>query len=214
MTLIEKFNRLNAEQKKKVVLVALLSVMGLYAVFAFVVTPLVQAHRRRANELAAIQDKLERADRALNREDHMRTELLTVTEELKLAAAQHIPPVNNPLSWVAKRVYRSARRVGVDIESVADLGTAHVPWERHEAIQRAFVPYRVRIVTQCGFNELLRLVEALETDNPFLSVSEMSIVAQENDLERHRVRFTVEWPYWGDPAEAEELTRVKEGPYG
>jgi hypothetical protein len=211
---LDDFKQMDAEQKKKFLLLAIVGIAAIYAAFTFGVSPMINGHRRDASELESLTDKLDRAQRNIGREAQIRQELEATSAFLTQTRADHIPPLDNPLSWVARKVYRSAREVGVDIESVADLGVATVPWTRGDETTRAFVPYKVRIVTQCGYKELVDLVRALEEGNPYLSVAEIQVSAQDASYDEHRVRISVEWPFWADPAEAEDFVADEEVDHG
>lgn len=204
------FKTMDEEQKKKFILVAILGVGALYALANFLVTPFLEEGKRTAVELSTLEDKVDRAQLALNREAEIRSNSQKTGEEIKNISTEFVPPVQNALSWVAGRVYSSARKVGLEIESVNDLGVPSVPWTRGEETEKAFVPYTVRIVTQCGYNELASLVCALEKDNPYLCVSAIEISAQSLTPEKHRVQLSVEWPFWIDPVEGASFTGEQE----
>jgi hypothetical protein len=204
------FKNLNPEQKKKLVLAGLLGAMVLYAGFSFGLTPFMQSRQRAEAELASLRDKLDRAQRTISRESRIRELLQDADAEIREAVRLHIPPTENSLSWVASKVYGSARTVGVDIESVSDLGITSAPWSQGGELQRAFVPYTVRIVTQCGYRELVALIETLESKNPYLCVSEIQVTGQDREPQRHKIRFAVQWPSWGDADEAAEVMNGKD----
>lgn len=192
---LEDFNKLDSEQKKKLFLFALLGVLGVYVLVSFLLTPIIHGHRAAVQELSTLQADLDKAQRLMTRESIMRDQYDKVGKELEVIADQYVPPADNPLSWVAEQVYGSARGVGIEIESVADLGTPSLPWARQAEDLRAYIPYRVRVVTQCSYSQLVELVRALETQNPYLNIAEVNIVGQAEDVERHMVRLSVDWPF-------------------
>jgi hypothetical protein len=200
-----KYAELSKEQKQKLLLAALVGVGALYALVSFVIHPFVMSGKRAAGELEALSARVHKAHLALRREAQIRENLALSHAALADAAKSHIPASDNPLSWVAQRVYRGAREVGVEIESVVDLGVTPAAWAQSDATGRAFRPYTVRIVTQCSYRGLVNLIRTLEKSNPYLCVSEIQIAAQDGDVERHRISLSVEWPVWVDPEAPHEL---------
>jgi hypothetical protein len=60
---------------------------------------------------------------------------------------------------------------------------------------RHFSPYTVQVKLRCAYPDLLALVAAIERDNPYASVSSLSVVADESSPEQQSVlRLSIEWP--------------------
>jgi len=211
---IPDFKRMTVEQKKIAVLAGLVSVLVLYALFSFLVRPLLDRAARSSEDLETLRHQIDKAQRMFNVEGTLRNQIEQAQEGLTRASAEYIVPAENPLSWVAEKVYGSAREVGVEIEKVAEIGLPAVPWQRSEELARAFVPYTVRIETRCGYDELLALLRSLETRNPYLCVSEVSVMGQVADVERHRISLSVQWPAWTDPAMATDVLTPVEPSHG
>jgi hypothetical protein len=208
-------SNLNPDQKKMLILAGLVGTVALYSLGTFGVRPFLSRAGQASTDLRELQRQMDKAQQTLNREPQIREDSDRTTKHLREAATEHIPPVVNAMSWLAERIYRSARLVGVDIESVNDLGAATVPWQANDAAnQRAFAPYTVRIAAQCGYRDLVRLLAALEHSNPYLCVSEIVIAAQPGEPERHRVTLSVEWPHWIDPEKAQPYASGQEAGHG
>jgi len=203
------FKTLDNEQKKKLMLAAILGVMVVYGLVTLVITPYIQSSRAATTELSTLQVKLDKAQGMLSRESRIRELTTESIAEIQKDARQYVPPLDNPLSWVAGQVYGSARSVGVDIESVSDLGVVAAPWSHGKEFDRAFVPYAVRIVTECGYSQLVGLITSLEKNNPFLCITEIQVTARNNHPDEHKIRMTVQWPYWSDPQKAMEVMNAK-----
>ena len=187
---------LNAEQKKKLGLAGILGVLVVYGVMTLLVSPYINASSKDALDLAALTHDLDRAQQKLTNEAQIREHLEEADKHIKDVSRQSIPPLDNPLSWVAGKVYNGARQVGVEIESVSDLGITAAPWSARKETKRAFVPYTVRIVTDCGYAQLLALIGVLESENAYLCVSDISVTAQDGAPDKHKTSFSVQWPYW------------------
>lgn len=187
---------MNKDQKKKIILVGLMSIFTLYAVHVFVLSPFFRNWNQAKSELDHLKIQLHLASIAMNGEAKVRTDIEQISKELLEASAAHIPPIQNPLSWVTEQIYRNAREVGVDINSVSEATSGNVPWVHGDESSRAFVPYTVRIVTECGYMDLLRLIKSIEASNPFTSIVAISITARDRSPEAHRIDVTLEWPIW------------------
>ena len=64
--------------------------------------------------------------------------------------------------------------------------------------KRIFKPYAVRVTTQCSYEQLARLVETLESTNPYLTINGLAIANQPDAPARHQVTLSIEWPNWKD----------------
>ena len=185
---------LNKEKKQLVFLIALLVVGGIIALYMFVLAPFFGRKTMMASELEDLKMQVQKADNIIGRDTLIRTELAKTGAELGKAMEQCVAPRDNPLSWVTEKIYRSAREVGMDIESVAEVSAAAASRDKQKQNDRVFAPYSVRIVTQSSYAQLVQLVEALEKSNPYLCVSGISIISQDRDPQKHSISMVVDWP--------------------
>ena len=183
------------EQKQNIILLALLSAAALFIAWQFGLSPFLKGKSAVATELNDLTFKLSEGESIAQHEENIRTELAASQKEMDYANEQYIAPLENPLSWVTEKIYTSARKVGIDIESVAEVGSPLNARDRKDnKQQKIFMPYSVRVVTQCGFNDIIALVDSFEKSNPYLCVSGISVSAQERTVEKHQVSLVVEWP--------------------
>jgi hypothetical protein len=190
---------MNKQQKQTAVLIALISLAALFALYQFVLAPFIDKGRQSSAELESLQNQLDEADRIVKGEAKLSGEYTNIVAELHVAEEQYIAPVENPLSWVNEKVYRTARSVGVEVESVAGITSQQVPWDKggqkkDAKAGRVFKPYTVAIIAECGYADLLRLIDALEKSNPYLCISGFTISAQAKNVEKHQISLIVEWP--------------------
>lgn len=197
------WDALSKEQKQKYILAALGSLIVIFALWQFVLAPwLIRGGEARA-ELATLQGQLEQADLAIHTEPLTDSKLAEAEAELGKAAADQLPGTENPLSWVTREIYKHARSVGVDIESVSELSTtAGGPWEAKDMIGYAFRPYGVRVDTQCNFEQLCQFVKTVEDGNPYVGILGITISARDGSPEAHQISLMLEWPFWKDAAKS------------
>lgn len=193
------WQKMTKQQKQTVALAVLVSLGLLFAIYQFVLTPFMDKGRQAAAELESLQIQLDEADRSLNGQPKLSLEYSNIVEQIKTTEDMHIAPVENPLSWVSEKVYRTARGVGVEIESVSEMASPNVPWDKGALkpgtkATRVFKPYTVQIATECTYAELLKLVAAIEDSNPYLCIMGLSISSQTKDFSKHSITITVEWP--------------------
>ena len=191
------WSSLTKEQKQAMALVAMWVIGGLVALYYFVLAPYFANRTTSANELDVLKAKIQQAEVTMRGESRLQAEYALCTEEFKHASETYVVPMDNPLSWVTEKVYSKARQVGVDVQSVAEVGSSSPYWEAALKSERSVRPYSVRIVTECSYQQLINLVEVLEKNNPALCITDISISPQDSTPEKHMLNMTVEWPMWG-----------------
>jgi hypothetical protein len=122
---------------------------------------------------------------------------------------QYLPARENPLTWATENVYRHARRVGVEVVSVAEVYTGQLPWKTGKKSKRFFIPYKVRLTARCGYYDLLRLIKDIETGNPFVSIASI-VVSAKDTPEQHTVNLTLEWPMWASSVGPDAIRTAKD----
>jgi hypothetical protein len=65
--------------------------------------------------------------------------------------------------------------------------------------------YGARVNATSAYEDLRKLVAAMEKENPFMVISNISIAAQPGTPLAHKVTFEVFWPAWIDPNQREVL---------
>lgn len=188
---------LSKEKKQALFLVAMWVVGGIVALYYFVLAPYFANRTTSENELDVLAAKIEQASVTMRGESRLNAEYALCTEEFNHAIDNYIVPMDNPLSWVTEKVYANARQVGVDVQAVAEVGYSSPYWDAAVKSERSVKPYSVRIVTECSYQQLIDLIEVLETSNPALCITDISISPQESKPTKHILNMTVEWPMWG-----------------
>ena len=202
---------LNKEQKQLALLLGLVCAIVLFALFQFGVSPLLARARAAAETLQKVGDQQAKAERLLRVEARLTAERAGVVAEMGRAVREYIVPPENPLAWISELVYRHARAVGVELESVSG-GSGEPLWsgppQKDKKSARAFMPYRAQIAARGGYLELVRLFRAFERNNPYLCITDVSIESQEgtDDPGRLRILFAIEWPGWAQPQTLKALT--------
>jgi len=134
-------------------------------------------------------------DNSVNRE--------TVTEILEISDKYVLRPVLGNYLLKAKEILKKyENKVDIKFEEIRDAGISAVP---HGA--RVYNIYTTRIMIECSYHDLIRVIREIEVDNPYSCVTSISIATSANDLEKHRIKFDVQWPVWADQEKSVELAK-------
>lgn len=188
---------LSKEKKQALFLVGMWVIGGIVALYYFVLAPYLANRTTSENELDVLLAKIQQAESAMRGESRLRAEYALNTEEFKNSIENYIVPMDNPLSWVTEKVYANARQVGVDVQSVAEVGAGSPYWDAAVKSERSVKPYSVRVVTECSYQNLIDFVEVMEKSNPALCITDINISPQDSMPSKHILNMTVEWPMWG-----------------
>ena len=204
---------LTKEQKQLRVLAVTAGLIVVAALVQFVVRPALDRAERTKADLDQVRASLDKANAAFKRELAMTQESMERKQSLERAVREYVPAYGNTLSWATERLYTLARQVGVSIESMAGGGAL---WggapDASQPGGRAFIPFSALVALQCSYADLLRFLQALEQDNPYVCVTSLVIEGREQMPEKHRVTLTLEWPSWArSPAPAGSSAQPKAG---
>lgn len=183
------------EQRQMLVLSVIIGFAALFALVRFALMPLMASFGTTQTQIEEISGDLENANRALELEPETRSRLEQSSQTLWKYNDRYLPARENPLTWATENAYRHARRVGVEVVSVAEVYAGQLPWKTGKKSKRYFIPYKVRLTARCGYYDLLRLIKDIEVGNPFVSIASIVVSAKDNP-EQHTVNLTLEWPMW------------------
>lgn len=192
------FADLKKEHKQALALVAMWIIGGVFALYHFVLMPFLKEKGQSKGELETLTTQIKKAEVAMEGESKVRTEFALSLKELERVMDLYIVPIDNPLSWVTEKAYGYARNVDVDITSVSEIGGVSPGWDRLVKSERTFKPYAVRIaLAATGYADLLKLIGEMESDNPYLCVTGIAILGNDQYVTKHQITLLVEWPMWG-----------------
>ncbi len=197
------------------VLLAAVAVVGLFYLGIFPLMDRVGALQQKRDQLSL---KLREGDAAVRGGDALRRQLDERRRQLDRRLIGGTPPASNPLLWATEVIYRHARATGVAVESVTEIKGDIPFWAKppevkprneEEEVRRAtaagappaprppprrFAPYAILVNLVGSYDRLKAFAYSLESENPVVSMTTISIVAREATPEQHQVRLVVEWP--------------------
>jgi hypothetical protein len=199
------------EKIKILILIAIGAVAVLYTLIAVVVKPLMTRKAGNNEAIETLQNELTDAQRDLNRmwqgRDYNTKVLQSLVELSNRKDYLLHPRLGNYELGAREYVETAARDVGVELEAVREIGLMQLPQDPAIKDPRALQTYNLRVSMQAGLPDLIALLTAIETRNPYLSVSGISIDARPTDPARHQIAFELQWPVWTDPLTAQDLER-------
>ncbi|MBN1674455.1 MAG: hypothetical protein JXR37_25630 [Kiritimatiellae bacterium] len=206
-----------AEKRKRAVWSAA-AVAGVALVLAGVhqvIGPLVARNNARLEDLTALRMKLAFLEHEIKVEQRAAVRNPNAPVHLADISRRYVPqPMFDNYEITIKRLLdRYARAAGVTIEEFVRGELKPLAPGMEQARQRhprfgadssapswqpSFRFYAATMELRCGYAALMRFVQILEQDNPYLSLSDLNMVP--DWPRKHRVTLTVSWPVWIDGA--------------
>lgn len=190
---------LKKEQMQLLALIGIWVVGGLVALYIWVLGPALRNRNQSASELDSLNENILKAKLAVQGESRLRGDYDRAIEEIQRALEQYVVPPDSALSWVTEKVYAAARGAGLDVRGVTPVRMPEPAWDGLVKAGRFLRPYAVQITLECSYAKLMELVNAFETGNPFLCITGINVLGQDQNVTRHQVTLQVEWPMWGRP---------------
>lgn len=198
------------ERTKVLILIAIGSILVVYGVFVGVVTPLVKGKKDRLERIESLQEKLRKAEKATARmgEDQRAcSNALSRLDELANRKGVVLRDrLGNFLLSATEIIDRHAQKTGVKILGYKENGMSQLPQAASRSTPAVFNGYTVTVQVEGNTHDLVHLLKEIETDNPYLSVSSISITGQRDKPNRHQISFEVQWPIWVDSKMPEHLS--------
>ena len=187
--------------KNQRLLMLVLAGISVVALFVFVsLMPLRSKKIRLYNTFKELESKNQNAERLIVQEKDIRDKAQTIEDQISLINNQYLPPEDNTLLWVTEQIYNYARNAGVEVELITEIKIPTPPWKAKKRTanqskeQRLFSPYAIEVITECNYEQVLKMVKAMEAENPYVSLSTLSINAQVRNPDYHKVRMVLQWP--------------------
>lgn len=198
---------LSKETQKKI-LFGLLAAILVIGVLYLIGLPLLRNRKAQKEELEDLTSKIKKANRMIDQQSELYSVLEAKTETLGMTYGQMLPPQDNRFVWATERMTDYARRCGIEIDSINEVRIKPPTWdeppERNKEDRknkRYFIPYQVKIDTECGYDALKKFIALIESENKYASISSLMISARQEDPERHNAAVTIEWPATKETAE-------------
>ena len=196
---------LNKEQKQLVVLSTLALVTLLYVGKTFVIGPMSKKWKQANIDIKELSQKVRVAE-TFNQEDGKVLQDIKKTYlEIAKTDKEFLADEANKFAWAAALTYKVGREVGLELE-VADAKVAGRTAGTASTVAD-FVPYSVNVNTECSYDQLVILLKKIEKISPYTSISNLSIVANPSDFNKHSISFKVQWPLFQNPNKRDKILK-------
>ncbi len=193
------WQQMNKDQKQKAVLIGLVAVLALAALYQFVLLPALHGHAGLVQKRDDLRGEVEKAQMLIHSEVMLDKQSKELRKSLEQTFSADLPPPDNALSWASQLVTVEARKLGLEVSSIADVDAAAAGWDQPDLAKRSFKPYSVRVELSCGFDKARNLVRSLQQGNPLLAITGISIQTDSRNIEKPVITMIIEWPSWRDP---------------
>ena len=206
----------NRKERIQILLLITLGVAGvIFAIAQLGVAPQIKARKEALATISSVQKKLkeatadiDRANKLGDKNKEIRAALRKIDEKYIIKAAY-----DQYRLAVTPIVERAAKIAGVQLRehsAISGQGQFGVVKGGKDKFARVLKGFKVQLSGTAGYEDLTDMLQILETENPYVSISDISI-ARTGDNRRHTVTFTMLWPIWQSEATAESFAEEKEG---
>lgn len=192
------------ERNQIFILIGIVAV-GLCVGIFFAFKSLGDAKKSMLVRIEELESTLKKADAKIQRMQVDKVDNdVAVKEILEISDKYVLTSVLGNYQLVARDILEEiAQDLELPIEPVRELGQADVPYSKGAGV---FKGYTARVSLNCGLHDLVKYLHKLETENPYLCVTGISIVERhKDDPNLHQVSFEVQWPIWSDPELGDKL---------
>ena len=190
----------NKKERMQILGVAVIGAVGiLYLAVDKGISPLLKNAKIDRDRIAALNVTLteirkdaKSASRFLEENEQIKTELRKIDEHCILK-----PEYNNYLLKAKAQIEQAAAAHGVKLTSDAlEAGKSEIPVKRPK--KSVLQTYAVQVVASATYEDLTDMIAAIETNNPYISISSLQVTANDMNHRKHLVSFKVVWPIWED----------------
>ena len=160
-------------------------------------------------ELADLTEKIERADKALIRQDQTSEDFDRTAAILK-AHLENAPPKKNYYSWATEIVYSKGRDSGMQIQSVDEVVATGRAKKAEDGAGLNFEAYSLRVAARGDYEQIKEFILKVEEDHPLVRFTGLEISAG-TDPGGHSIQLFLQWPSnLGDIEKRWEEVRAKQ----
>jgi hypothetical protein len=193
-------------ERNKILILILIGVAAVgYGGHMFLIAPFLQDRKDTEAHITELEDKLWRARKDIDITHHnleRNREAVNHILEVSETKRQILRPnLGNYLLVAADIVGRHADALNLEIESINETAAPSTTAPVDEADPNAprLKAYAVNVSLTCGLHDTLKLLRAIETENPYLCITRLGVIGRPQSPTEHAVSFDIQWPIWADP---------------
>lgn len=196
------------ENKKERIQVFGLIGLGVALLLFTLVQLLIVPFNARRQKWKIIQEeldrKMEKAKKELLYAPTVKVEYDVVSVEIDRIMASNVlrPILGSYLVGVTEMLENAAREVGLKLNEIQEVGIGELPRSKTDKTVDVFKSYAIQLSGEGSYEEVRAFLDKIETDNPFLCVTEIRIIGRPDKPEQHQLNVRVEWPIEAAPSES------------
>lgn len=186
------------------VLIGIGVALALFALIQVAVVPFNAARQKLQVVQAELDKRMEKARKELLHARMVKEEFDIVTADIDRIMATNVlrPILGSYLVGVTETIEQAARKAGIEVDEIQEVGIREIPRGAMDKTHEVFKSYAVQMSGEGAYEEVCAFLDKIETDNPFLCVTEIRITGRPDKPERHRLNVRVEWPIEAAPSES------------
>ena len=194
------------DQIKYIALIAIGAVVVVVLLVMFAINPFIKAKRDHVAGLTELTTKIENAQKEIEKKPfELKRNTEALNKILQISDAHMLKPVlgRNYLLGATPIIERHVKALSIAMAkppSEVGIGDVVQPQTvKKGAPLPAVKTYTARVNLKCSYADVVRIVRALESENPYITIAGLSIVGTPaTDPENHNVTFDIQWPIWAD----------------
>jgi|GEM_PF-1704424 len=194
------------EQTKYIALIAIMAIVVIVVLVMFVINPFRKAKADNLTALLDLKAKIENAQREIDKKPlEMKRNTEMLNKILQASDAYMLKPVlgRNYLLGATPIIEKHVKALSLTLvkpPTEVGIGDVILPQTVRKGSPLPTVKtYTARVNLKCSYANVVRLVRAIESENPYVTIAGISIVgAPLVDPENHTVTFDIQWPIWAD----------------
>ncbi len=208
--------KLPTDKKQRIqifVLIGIGAIILIYVLVTFVWKPFQNKKKEMRDRISELTEQITKAEaeiRLMDRDHRANIEALQKIKDLSERCILK-PRLTSYLLAARDVIDNHAARLGLTVDvkeaSIGDIISTPSGGKTVPPIK----VYTAYVNTAVTFNDLVRLIRALETENELLCVSSLTILGEGSSPDVHKVVFYVQWPIWTDnemPARINEMLKT------
>ncbi len=187
-----------------------------YGVWIGVYEPIRRQRDETKKQVEALEAELHATRLQIRQMPETKRELVDLTRELRTHSEENLlqPRLGNYLLQAREDMADYARLAGVEDVQMEEIGLVDLPLLPKQTATYRLRAYAIRVSARCGLDTLMEWIRVIETANPLLAVSHLTISAQAGNPLQHQVRIEVQWPVWIDPGMRDTVRQKAAGILG
>jgi len=195
------------ERNKILGLIAVGVIAACYVGYNFGIKTLLQKQHDTLEKISDFEEKIRLANIDIKqipiyiKKNHEIIDKIVDISENKLYILH--PNLGNFLLVAEDIIESHANRLNLTIKNVKRKGGLPSRFTNNDDSKKdskapRFAPYTVNVEIECGFADFIKLIQAIEEQNPYLCITRIGIIGQPNNVTQHVISFDIQWPIWLD----------------